>query len=126
MEQLIKKLKFRDNGVILNAPAGIAGEFARLGFKTAFDKKIKSSNTLVFINNNSEYLDFLKKHLEQIEPDSVLWFAYPKGTSKIKTDINRDTIRVTGEEFGITTVTAISIDDTWSALRVRPIDRVGK
>ena len=50
----------------------------------------------------------------------------PKGTSKIKTDINRDTIRVTGEEFNITTVTAISIDDTWSALRFRPIDKVGK
>lgn len=126
MEQLIKKLKFRDNGVILNAPAGIAQQFVGMGFKTAFDKKAKSSNTLVFINNNKEYLEFLKKQLGQIEPDSVLWFAYPKGTSKIKTDINRDTIRVTGEEFGITTVTAISIDDTWSALRFRPIDRVGK
>ncbi|MGP8215089.1 MAG: hypothetical protein ACLQQ4_05955 [Bacteroidia bacterium] len=57
---------------------------------------------------------------------AVLWFAYPKGTSKIKTDINRDTLRVTGEKYGITTVTAISIDDTWSALRFRPIDKAGK
>ena len=71
-------------------------------------------------------MDFLKRGLENIEPDSVLWFAYPKGTSKIKTDINRDTIRMTGDEFGITTVTAISIDDTWSALRFRPIKKVGK
>lgn len=91
-----------------------------------FSKKAKSANTLVFINNNKEYLNFLTTNLKNIEPDSVLWFAYPKGTSKIKTDINRDTIRLTGEEFGITTVTAISIDDTWSALRFRPIDKVGK
>ena len=63
--------------------------------------------------------------MKNIEPDSVLWFAYPKGTSTIKTDINRDAIRIKGEEFGITTVTAISINNTWSALRFRPIDKVG-
>ncbi len=126
MQDIIKKFKFKDSAVILNAPAEMAKKFIKLGFKTNFDKKVKSTNSLVFINNNKEYFDFLKNGLKNIEPDSVLWFAYPKGTSKIKTDINRDTIRATGEEFGITTVTAISIDDTWSALRFRPIDRVGK
>jgi hypothetical protein len=126
MQDIIKKFKFKDNGVVLNAPAGLAEEFVKLGFRTMFDKKAKSTNTLVFINNNEEYLHFLKTNLKNIEADSILWFAYPKGTSKIKTDINRDTIRVTGEEFGITTVTAISIDDTWSALRFRPVDKVGK
>jgi len=126
MQDIIKKFKFKDSGVVINAPAALEKEFVKMGFKTAFDKKTKSTNTLVFINNNKEYLDFLQKQLKNVEPDSVLWFAYPKGTSKIKTDINRDTIRVTGEEFNITTVTAISIDDTWSALRFRPVGRVGK
>ena len=125
MQNSIKKFKFKDNGVVLNAPTTIEKELIQLGFKTSLDKKTKSSNTLIFVNNNKEYLDFLNKHLKNIERDSVLWFAYPKGTSKIKTDINRDTIRVKGEKFGITTVTAISIDDTWSALRFRPIDKVG-
>jgi hypothetical protein len=124
MQDTIKKFKFKDNGVVLNAPSALEAAFIKLGFKTSLDKK--NTNTLVFINNNDEYLHFLKNNLKNIEPDSVLWFAYPKGTSKIKTDINRDTIRVTGEEFGITTVTAISIDDTWSALRFRPIEKVGK
>jgi len=126
MQDIIKKFKFRDKGVILNAPAAIEKEFIKLGFTGSFDKKEKSKNTVVFINNNKEYLGFLEKELKNIEPDSVLWFAYPKATSGIKTDINRDTIRVTGEEYGITTVTAISIDDTWSALRFRPVDKVGK
>ena len=125
MEEVIKKLKFKDNGIVLNAPTIIETELVKLGFKTRLGEA-KSKNTLVFINDNKEYLSFLKSSLKNIEPDSVLWFAYPKGTSKIKTDINRDTIRVTGEEFGITTVTAISIDDTWSALRFRPIEKVGK
>ena len=126
MQDIIRKLKFTNKAVIINAPADIEKKFVDLGFTTAFDKKVKSTNTLVFINNNNEYLDFLNKQLKNIEPDSILWFAYPKGSSKIKTDINRDTIRVTGEEFNITTVTAISIDDTWSALRFRPIEKVGK
>jgi len=126
IDDIFKKLKFKDKGVLLNAPAGIEKEFVGLGFTTSFGKKVKSTNTLVFINNNKEYVNFLQKELKNVAPDSVLWFAYPKGTSKIKTDINRDTIRVTGEQFNITTVTAISIDDTWSALRFRPIDKVGK
>lgn len=126
MQDIIRKLKFKDKAVVFNAPPGIQKEFMELGFSTSFDKKVKSTSTLVFINNNIEYLDFLQNQLKNIEPDSLLWFAYPKGTSKIKTDINRDTIRVTGEAFNITTVTAISIDDTWSALRFRPIDKVGK
>ena len=126
MQEIIKKLKLKDIGIVINAPTALEEEFVKLHFKTELNKKIKNSNTLVFINNNGEYLDFLNNNLIYIETDSVLWFAYPKGTSKVKTDINRDTIRVTGQEFGIATVTAISINDTWSALRFRPIDKVGK
>jgi len=126
MKDIIKKFRFKDSGVIINAPKEIETEFIKIGFKTVFNKKEKSKNTLVFINNSKEYQTFLKNDLKNLEPDSVLWFAYPKGTSKIKTDINRDSIRETGEEYGITTVTAISINDTWSALRFRPINMVGK
>ena len=126
MQDIVKKFRFKDKGIVINAPAGLEIQFIELGFTTAFDTNLKSTNTLVFINNNKEYLEFLNNQLDKIEPDSVLWFAYPKGTSKVKTDINRDTIRVTGAAFNITTVSAMSIDDTWSGLRFRPIDRVGK
>lgn len=125
MKEIINKFKFRDTPVVIHAPVGLEEAFAKLGCKTSFDTKEKSANTLVFINSNKEYLDFLNKQLKHVVPDSVLWFAYPKGTSGIKTDINRDTIRETGEKYNLTTVTAVSIDDIWSALRFRPIDKVG-
>jgi hypothetical protein len=125
MKEVINKLKFKGAGAVINAPADIEKAFVKSGFSNTFGKD-KSSNTLVFINSKNEFVDFLKKSLSKIEYDSVLWFAYPKGTSEIKTDINRDIIRVTGEEYGITTVTAISINDTWSGLRLRPIEKVGK
>ena len=126
MQDIVKKFRFKDKGIVINAPAALEIQFIELGFTTAFDTNLKSTNTLVFIKNNEEYLEFLNNQLDKIEPDSVLWFAYPKGTSKVKTDVNRDTIRVTGAAFNITTVSAISIDDTWSGLRFRPTDRVGK
>lgn len=126
MQEIIRKLRFKDKGTVLNAPSLLEKEFVKHACLTAFKKNEKSKNTLVFITNQTEFLDFLNNRLVNIEPDSLLWFAYPKGTSKIKTDINRDTIRKTGEEFGITTVAAISINETWSALRFRPIEKVGK
>lgn len=125
MQHILKKFRFKNKGIVINSPVALEIQFVELGFKTAFETNLKSTNTLVFINSNKEYLDFLNNQLANIEADSVLWFAYPKRTSKVKTDINRDTIRVTGEEYKITTVSAISIDETWSALRFRPIDRVG-
>ena len=126
MKEVIKKFKFKADGVVINAPAALEKEFVKLGFSTSLDKNMKGENTLLFVNDKKECLDFLTNQLKNIVPDSVFWIAYPKATSKIKTDINRDILRVTAEGFGITTVTAISIDDTWSALRFRPIDRVGK
>ncbi len=126
MKDIIHKFKFKDAGVVINAPADIEKEFVDMGFKNAFSKKDLSQNTLAFINNNKELLDFLKNGLQKIEPDSVLWLAYPKGSSKTKTDINRDIIRETAEDFGMATVTAISITDVWSGLRLRPVNRVGR
>jgi hypothetical protein len=126
MKDALKKLKFKANGVVINAPASLAKEFESLGFSTTMSKSVRSENTLLFINNKEEALNLLTTFLKSIVFDSVFWIAYPKGTSKIKTDINRDSLRILAEEFGITTVTAVSIDDTWSALRFRPVDKVGK
>jgi hypothetical protein len=126
MVDILKKFKFKALVTVIDAPSELSKEFVAMGFPVAFDKKVKSVDTLIFVNNKKECVHFLTKSLGNIEFDSVLWLAYPKGTSGIKTDINRDILRVTAEEYGITTVTAVSINDTWSALRFRPIDRVGK
>jgi len=122
----VRSSEFKAEGIVINAPAGLEEEFVTLGFATSFDKRTKSKNTLVFVNNSREFVAFLMNGFVNTVPDSILWFAYPKVSSGIKTDINRDNLKVTAETFGITTVAAISIDNTWSALRFRPIDRVGK
>jgi len=126
MKALLPKFKFKGAPTVINAPINLSRAFIEMGFSTAFNKTIKSKDTLIFVNNKTEFIGFLNKNLDDVETDSVLWFAYPKGTSGVKTDINRDVLRETAEAFGITAVTAISINEIWSALRFRPIDIVGE
>ncbi len=54
-----------------------------------------------------------------LKPKGILWVSYPKGTSKIKSDVNRDSIREYGQSIGLEAVALVALDDTWSALRLK-------
>ena len=56
----------------------------------------------------------------------AMWVAYPKLSSAKAGSLSRDIIRTTLDETDITTVTQIAIDDTWSAIRLRPVEQVGR
>jgi hypothetical protein len=64
--------------------------------------------------------------LAGVKPDGVLWISYPKGTSKVKTDLNRDKGWEAITDAGWTGIAQVSVDATWSATRFRPADKVGK
>jgi len=51
--------------------------------------------------------------------DRLAWIGYPKG-GKLGTDLNRDRLAQAMIAEGIQPVRQVSIDDTWSALRLRP------
>ncbi|MHA2426240.1 MAG: hypothetical protein ACXAEF_15735, partial [Candidatus Thorarchaeota archaeon] len=61
----------------------------------------------------------LEKYKNYMKPDGWLWISYPKGKSKIKTDVNRDSIWEYAKGFGLKAVHQISIDETWSSMRFR-------
>jgi hypothetical protein len=56
---------------------------------------------------------------QALKPNGVLWVSYPKGKT-IQTDLNRDIVRTTVQQVGLDTVAQVAIDDTWSALRLKP------
>lgn len=58
--------------------------------------------------------------------DGLLWVAYRKGGAKAGTDLNRDLLQDRLSAHGLTGVTLISLDDTWSGMRVRPTTHVGR
>lgn len=47
-----------------------------------------------------------------LKPKGLLWVSYPKGTSKVKVDINRDSIREYGQSIGLEAVALVALDDT--------------
>ena len=46
----------------------------------------------VFVANRAELEAQLPRLAKLLTPKGMLWVSYHKGTSKVKTDINRDTI----------------------------------
>jgi hypothetical protein len=51
--------------------------------------------------------------------DKLTWIAYPKA-GQLGTDLNRDRLASTVQDLGIRPVRQVSLDDVWSALRMRP------
>lgn len=125
MQEILRKCKFKANGLVIQAPPAHQEGWRQAGFQSEWSADA-SANTLVYVENRADLIRFLREDLKRIVVDSVLWIAYPKGTSSVKTDINRDSLRLCCETYRMSTVTAISIDATWSALRLRPTDCVGK
>ncbi len=72
-----------------------------------------------FVSSNVELKDGLIELKQYLSPKALLWVTYPKGTSKIKTDINRDIIREYAQTIGLTSVAMISVNDIWSVLRLK-------
>ena len=73
----------------------------------------------VFVANRVELEAQLPRLKKLLIPKGMMWVTYHKGTSKVKTDINRDTINAYALTIGLMGVAIISIDEDWSALRLK-------
>ena len=78
-----------------------------------------------FVNSKAEVEKETPKAITMVNPGGRLWIAYPKQSSKVKTDINRDILWKIFPNSDWRPVTQISIDEIWSALRFRPKSEVG-
>ncbi len=56
----------------------------------------------------------LKQKLSQA---GVLWISWPKGTSKVDTDLNENIVREIGLKNGMVDVKVCAVDVTWSGLK---------
>ena len=73
----------------------------------------------VFVTSRSELGAQLDRAGPALNPAGLLWMACPKGTSGVTTDVNRDTIREYARSVGFQAVAMVSVDGTWSALRLK-------
>ena len=74
----------------------------------------------VFAKTTKEVNSLVPKAAKALKPESMLWISFPKGTSKIQTDLTRDKGWDEVKELGLKWVNLVSVNDTWSAFALRP------
>ncbi len=114
--------------IVFNAPASFEPELAQLlGVEILRDpKKPKAIEfALAFARRQTE-VDRLSRTLAKAsQGDVVLWFAYPKGSSKRYTcEFNRDHGWQVIRGAGFDSVRQVAIDEDWSALRFRRVEYI--
>lgn len=129
-EAIFKKLKFGIAGenLIVNAPEEYLSILAGAEFDTVpEDAKLgKYDFVQVFASSQNEMEVLIKSAAKAGKYDCLFWACYPKGSGKIKYNLNRDTVWPALGLAGLRPVSQIAIDEKWSALRGRDPQLVGK
>jgi hypothetical protein len=75
---------------------------------------------LIFVTQKKQIDQIAATLAKKIPGDAIVWFAYPKKTSKkYQCDFHRDTGWDAIRAQGFDSVRMVAIDDDWSALRFR-------
>ncbi|RIJ37485.1 YdeI/OmpD-associated family protein [Pontibacter oryzae] len=74
---------------------------------------------LQFVQSAAELDSLGPQALALLQPNGILWIAYPKKSSGIKTDLNRDKGWQTMKDLGYEGVRQVAVNEVWSALRFR-------
>ena len=125
MATLFEKLNLKGQQeiAVLHAPASFEPELARLPVLTInhhLQSVAEINFLLAFVTRKAEVEALAAEVGARAKGDAVVWFAYPKGTSKkLKCDLNRDTGWDALNALGFETVRAVAIDEDWTALRFR-------
>ena len=108
-----------------------ARRLAVIGAAPALDKMIGVKNSraevgdadvvLLCVPGRAAFDAKLPGLLKKMRKDAILWIAYPKLTSSLAADLNRDVIRELAPKHDLDTVSQIAIDEDWSALRLKRI-----
>lgn len=102
------------------APSGYSESLGPLpdGVRLRTELEGQADVIQVFVMKRSD-LERLNQLKSLLSRKGILWVTYPKGTSRIRTDINRDSIRVYSRSVGLEAVAIFSVDADWAALRLK-------
>jgi hypothetical protein len=121
---LVNKLRIKPGQriFIINEPAGYLDELGPLPEGVELSSKPNGSFDFVqlFARNVAELNRLAPKAIDALKDSGRLWISFPKGTSKMQTDLTRDAGWDTIEKAPLKWVTLISINDVWSAFCLKP------
>ena len=114
---LLKKIGIKDgDGVLLlNPPRFMPDELRPFA-----DQQPKQDIDIVvlFAMSQAEFRSEFTKAAKRIQPDGMIWIAWPKKASGIKTDLTEDAIRNFALQGIFVDVKVCAIDETWSGLKL--------
>ena len=107
--------------LVLNAPDGYLEKLgAPDGVQVTTTQEGEFDCVQAFMRSKADIDTHGPAAIEAVRPGGLVWFAYPKKSAKVKTDISRDVGWDAMTGAGWENVAQVSIDDTWSAGRFRP------
>lgn len=128
MSAIFKKLNLKEQKeiLVLNPPDSFEAELAALTDVT-IQRSIEGLQqidfSLAFVTKQAEVDSLARAIAQRAEGDAILWFAYPKASSKNYTcEFNRDTGWAVLGELGFESVRQVAIDADWSTIRFRRVE----
>lgn len=126
-QTLLDKLNLKNekNILIQGLPSSIEKQFAKLSFAknlTPLLRTRKIDFALIFAVSESQLASILCDILPALKPESRLWVAHPKVTSKISTDLNRGNSWARLGEAGYETLELVSLDHVWQAFSFQKME----
>jgi len=128
MKKLLEKLNYKGNNriAVLNSEDGFIAslslEISELVIDRVIDPRFPYDFIMIFVRNLAEVESFTSIALHNLLCDGVLWFCYPKKTSKnYRSDIDRDHGWKALNDAGFQGIRLVAVDKDWSALRFRNI-----
>ncbi|MFL5733497.1 MAG: DUF3052 domain-containing protein [Chloroflexia bacterium] len=112
-------LKAGQRVALLNAPAGY---FEALGEVVGGAELVEVGPggvdfIQVFTNSRLELADRFPELKRGLASAGMLWVSWPKGSSRVASDLNENVVREIGLENGLVDVKVISVDEVWSGLK---------
>jgi len=81
---------------------------------------------IAFVRCKADVKTMAPSALSAVVDNGLLWFAYPKKSGPLQSDLSRDSGWEPLFAAGFDSVAQISIDETWTGFRFRPKHLVGK
>ncbi len=130
-QSLFEKLELKDerNLLIQGLPSSIEKQFIKLSYSknvTPLLKLKKIDFALVFAINVNQLNCILREVIPALNQYGKLWVAYPKSTSKIVSDLNRDCSWSILTQNSFETNGQVALDHVWSALQFKKSDQISE
>jgi hypothetical protein len=74
----------------------------------------------LFVNTYAELQAQMPPAVARLAPGAAIWVFYRKGSKAAGLDMNRDNVWTIAEKMDLRPLGLVSIDDSWSAFRLRP------